>query len=206
MAGERRPQPTTPGRAGTAPRGKVIVPTRSGGDRRPCAATIGCGQDMSQRVAERWEAFRVHKVLPSTAVAQVVARSQKAPATTFMPARMGTSTAKIPAAVGASMKGRATGIRWTPRAARQAAQNAGVTRESASQAAQQRAGTRAQTTPSQTAARPSLSPETSAQLNREATARQTGDYRASQQRQYQNSGGWSRGGGGWSRGGGGRRR
>jgi hypothetical protein len=90
-------------------------------------------------------------------------------------------------------------------AARQAAQNAGVTRESASQAAQQRAGTRAQATPSQTAARPSLSPEMSSQLDREASARREGERRAAQQRQYQNSGGWSRGGGGWSRGGGRRR-
>jgi hypothetical protein len=87
--------------------------------------------------------------------------------------------------------------------ARQSAQNAGVTRESASQAAQQRDGTRTQATP-----RGSLSPETSAQLNREASARQSGEMRASQQRQYEHSGGWSgsssRGGGGWSRGGGGR--
>jgi hypothetical protein len=76
--------------------------------------------------------------------------------------------------------------------ARQTAQSAGVTRESASQAAQQRAGT-------------GLSPETRDQLNREATARQNGDLRASQQRQYERSGGWSGGGGGgWSRGGGGR--
>jgi len=92
--------------------------------------------------------------------------------------------------------------------ARQAAQNAGVTRESASQAAQQRAGTRTQATPSQTGSRSGWSPETSAQLNREAIARQSGEQRASQHRQYERSGGWSnsmsRGGGGWSRGGGGR--
>ena len=64
--------------------------------------------------------------------------------------------------------------------------------------------------PSQTGSRESLSPQTREQLNREANARQSGEQRASQQRQYERSGGWSgsssRGGGGWSRGGGGRRR
>ncbi len=53
-------------------------------------------------------------------------------------------------------------------------------------------------------------PKRSAQLDREASARQSGEQRASQQRQYERSGGWSSsssrgGGGGWSRGGGGRR-
>jgi len=77
--------------------------------------------------------------------------------------------------------------------AKQAAQNKGVTRESASQTAQQRAGA-------------GLSSDTRSQLNREANARQNGDLRASQQRQYERSGGWSSGGGGgWSRGGGGGR-
>ena len=90
--------------------------------------------------------------------------------------------------------------------ARQAAQNSGVTRESASQAAQQRAGNRTQGTPSQMGSGGSLSPETRNQLNREASARQSGDARVSQQRQYERSGGWSGGGGGgWSRGGGGGR-
>ena len=92
---------------------------------------------------------------------------------------------------------------------RQAAQGSGVTRESASQAAQQRAGTRTEASPSQTGSRGSVSPETRAQLDREASARQSGERRASQQRQYERSGGWSGsssgGGGGWSRGGGGRR-
>jgi hypothetical protein len=75
--------------------------------------------------------------------------------------------------------------------AQQRAESSGVTRESASQAAQQRSGSRAQATPSQTGSRSSLSPETSAQLNREASARQSGEQRASQQRQYERSGGWS---------------
>jgi hypothetical protein len=87
--------------------------------------------------------------------------------------------------------------------AKQAAQNSGITRDSASQAAQQRAGTRAEGTSSQLGSGSSLSPETRSQLNRDATARQNGDMRATQQRQYERSGGWS-GGGGWSRGGGAR--
>ncbi len=97
----------------------------------------------------------------------------------------------------------------TPRdGSRQSAQGSTATRDSVSQAAQQRSGNRTQATPSQTGSRSSLSPETSAQLNREANARRSGEQRASQQRQYERSGGWSnsssRGGGGWSRGGGGR--
>jgi hypothetical protein len=82
--------------------------------------------------------------------------------------------------------------------ARQAAQGAGVTRESAAQASQQRADTRTQA--------PSLSRENRESLDREARARQEGERRAAQQRQYERSGGWSSGGGGgWSsRGGGGR--
>jgi hypothetical protein len=81
--------------------------------------------------------------------------------------------------------------------ARQAAQGAGVTRESAAQAAQERAGTRTQA--------PTLSREQMDNMDRQARARQEGERRAAQQRQYERSGGWSRGGGGWSsRGGGGR--
>jgi hypothetical protein len=89
--------------------------------------------------------------------------------------------------------------------ARQAAQNSGVTRDSASQAAQQRAENRSQASSSQLGSGSGLSPETRDQLNRQATARQNGDMRVSQERQYERSGGWSGGGGGgWSRGGGGR--
>jgi len=90
--------------------------------------------------------------------------------------------------------------------ARQAAQNSGVSRDSVSQAAQDRTGSRSQPSASQTASRTSASPSTMDQLNREASARQSGEQRASQQRQYDRSGGWSSsGGGGWSRGGGGAR-
>jgi hypothetical protein len=76
-------------------------------------------------------------------------------------------------------------------------QGAGVTRESAAQATQQRAN-RTQA--------PTLSREQMDNMDRQARARQEGERRAQQQRQYQRSGGWSRGGGGWSRGGGGGRR
>ena len=68
--------------------------------------------------------------------------------------------------------------------ARQAAQGAGVTRESAAQTAQQRADTRTQA--------PTLSRENKESLDRQARARQEGERRAHQQRQYERSGGWSR--------------
>jgi hypothetical protein len=74
MEGEQPRQPTTHGRAATALHGRATVPTLSGGDRRLCGATIGCGPDMSQRIAAPWVVFRVLEALPSVLVARVAAR------------------------------------------------------------------------------------------------------------------------------------
>jgi hypothetical protein len=68
---------------------------------------------MSRRLEGQLEVSRVHKVPRPGPVARGVARWQRAPETTSMPARMETSTAKMPAATGASMEEGETGIRWT---------------------------------------------------------------------------------------------
>src|SRR6185503_3454698 len=74
MEGEQPRRPTTPGRADTALPGRVTVPTRSGGDRPLCGATIGCGPDTSLRVEAPWVVFRVLEALPLVLVVRVAAR------------------------------------------------------------------------------------------------------------------------------------